>query len=128
MCLFRVCDVITPEVEIGGQFRKVYRNGILICYNLDHYGFCVTSQLTNLWTKKLLEYGFFGRNGYREVARYTVLTPIFKSRSIIFFAKCPQKTPLRIHERIFLWHKPFLRYLDFQLGGGPSDPPPPWED
>ena len=87
LCFCRVCDVITPEVEIGGQFRKVYRNGTLIYYNLDHYGFCVTSQLTNLWTKTLLEYGFFGQIGYREVARYTVFTPIFKSRSIHFFAK-----------------------------------------
>ena len=51
-CVFvRVCDVITPEVEIGGQFRKVYLNGTLICYNLDCNGFCVTSKLTNLWTK-----------------------------------------------------------------------------
>ena len=119
----RVCDVITPEVEIGGQFRKVYLNGTLICYNLDHNGFFVTSKLTNLWTKSLLEYGFFGRIGYREVARYTVLTPNFKNRSIIFFSKWPQKTPLRIHERIFWWHKPFSRYLDFQLGGVHPTPP-----
>ena len=66
MCFFRVCDVITPEVEIGGQFRKNYLNGTLISYNLDRYGFCVTSEGTDLWSKILLEYGIFVRNDYRE--------------------------------------------------------------
>ena len=55
----RVCDAMTPEVEIGGQFRKDYLNSTMISYNLDHYGFCVTSKLTNLWTKILLKH-FFG--------------------------------------------------------------------
>ena len=62
LCFCRVCDVITPEVEIGGQFRKDYWNGKLISYNLDCYGFCVTSQLTNLWTKKPLRIRVFWSN------------------------------------------------------------------
>ena len=36
--IFRVCDVITPEVEIGGQICKVDRNGRLIFYNVDRDG------------------------------------------------------------------------------------------
>ena len=84
LCFFRVCDVITPEVEIGGQFRKDYRNGTLISYNLDRYGFCVPPKVTILWTKILLEYVFLGRNGYSEVALYIFLTPTCKDRSTIF--------------------------------------------
>ena len=38
------------------EFRKVYRNGTLICYNLDRYRFYVTSKVTTLRTKILLEY------------------------------------------------------------------------
>ena len=79
LCFCCVCDVITPEVEIGGQFRKDYRNGTLISYNLDRYGFCVTSEGTDLWSKILSEYGIFVRNDYREVALYVFLTPFFKS-------------------------------------------------
>ena len=79
-----VCDVITPEVEIGG---KVNQNDTLISYNLYRYGFCVTSKVTNLWTKILLEYGVvFGRNGYSEVALYIFLNPNFEDRSTICFA------------------------------------------
>ena len=87
LCFFRVCDVITPEVEIGGQFRKNYLNGTLISYNLDRYGFCVTSEGTDLWSKILLEYGIFVRNDYREVALYVFLTPFFTDRSTMFLAK-----------------------------------------
>ena len=104
LCFFRVCDVITPEVEIGGQFRKNYLNGTLISYNLDRYGFCVTSIGTQLRSNIILDYGIFVRNDYREVALYVFLTPFFKGRSTQMLAKGPQKTPLRIHGRIFLYH------------------------
>ena len=77
--VFYVCDVITPEVEIGGHFRKMYLNGTLVSYNLDRYGFCATSKVTYLWTT-ILEYGVFVRNGYSGVALYILLTLTFKDR------------------------------------------------
>ena len=45
--LLNVCDVITPKVDIGGQFRKRFQNGTI-----------VPPKLTNIWTKILLKYGF----------------------------------------------------------------------
>ena len=57
--LFRVCDVITREVEIGVQLRQRYQNG-----TINSYGFCLPPKLTNLWTKILLKYFFVcGPNG-----------------------------------------------------------------
>ena len=38
---FHFCDFITPEVEIGGQFRQRYQNSTMVLYNLDRYGFSV---------------------------------------------------------------------------------------
>ena len=85
---FRFCDVITHEVNIGGQCRKVYRNRTLISYKLDRHGFCVPLKVRNLWTKILLEYVFvFVRNGYIEVALYILLTSTFKDSSTLVFSK-----------------------------------------
>ena len=51
----RVCDVITPEVNIKGQFRKRHQNGTMILYNLGPYSVCVQPKRTHIRAKILFK-------------------------------------------------------------------------